>query len=49
MSKEAPASVYWPLLRANFNGNPGVEVIRRPKFAIRSPRAESEGFMNEIR
>jgi predicted permease len=49
VDKEAPASVHWPILLANFGGNSGVEAIRNVKFAIRSPRAGSEGLMNEIR
>jgi predicted permease len=49
VDKEAPSSVYWPILRANFSGNGVVEAIRHVKFAIRSPRSESESLMNEIR
>src|SRR5262249_28993938 len=42
VNKEPPASVYWPILVA-FNTQ------RYVTFAIRSPRAGSEGLMNEIR
>ena len=49
VDKEAPTSVYWPILVANFGGNPGVDAQRNVTFAIRSTRAGSEGLMNEIR
>jgi predicted permease len=49
MDKEAPSSVYWPILTAHFEGDPGVEVRRYVTFSIRSPRAGSESFMNEVR
>jgi predicted permease len=49
VDREAPASVYWPILLTNFGGNGVVETIRSVKFAIRSLRAGSEGLMNEIR
>src|SRR5262249_4881600 len=49
VDKEAPSSVYWPILLSNFSGNGVVETIRHVKFAIRSPRAGSESLMNEIR
>jgi predicted permease len=48
VDKAAPASVYWPIL-ANFGGNSGVQAQRNVTFAIRSPRAGSEGLMNEVR
>jgi predicted permease len=47
---EAPASVYWPILVASFFGEaPNVYVERNVTFSIRSPRAGSEGLINEIR
>jgi predicted permease len=49
VDREAPISVYWPILVANFNSNPGVRAIRSVTFAIRSPRAGTEGLINEIR
>jgi predicted permease len=49
VDKEARTSVYWPTLLANFNSNPDVIAVRNVAFAIRSPRAGTEGFMNEIR
>jgi putative ABC transport system permease protein len=49
VDKEAPASVYWPILVANVESSSDVYVERTVTFAIRSPRAGSEGFINEIR
>jgi predicted permease len=49
VDKQAPSSVYWPILVANFQGNPGVDARPNVTFAIRSPRADSEGLINEIR
>jgi len=50
MDKEAPASVYCPILVANVGGADVFDfALRNATFAIRSPRAGSEGLMNEIR
>jgi predicted permease len=49
VDKEAPTSVYWPILVANIEGNSDVYVERTVTFAIRSPRAGSEGLLNESR
>jgi len=49
VDKEAPTSIYWPMSVANFQGNPDVFATRNVTFAIRRPRAGSEGLMNEIR
>lgn len=49
VNKEAPTSVYWPLLTAHFMGHTGVEVRRNVAFAIRSPRAGSRSLVNEVR
>jgi len=51
VDKEAPTTVYWPMLVANFYGKPDVFEfpLRNVTFSIRSPRAGSEGLMNEIR
>jgi predicted permease len=48
MDKEAPTSVYWPILMAHFGGEE-VEVQRSVAFAMRSPRAGSESLVNEVR
>ena len=42
-----PASVYWPLWRDRFEGQPE-QVERNVGFVIRSPRAGSAAFMNEV-
>lgn len=47
VDKEAPTSVYWPVLAAHFF--PGGDVRRNVAFAIRSPRAGSESLMSEVR
>lgn len=47
VAKPAPTTVYWPLLRANFEGQK-VDVRRGVTFAIRSPRAGSQEFFHEI-
>jgi predicted permease len=49
VDKEAPSTVYWPILLAGFLGRSDVVALRYVTFAIRSPRASSEGLMNEIR
>jgi predicted permease len=49
VDKEPPYSVYWPILMANYGGRPNVSVERNVTFAIRTPRAGSESFMNEVR
>jgi predicted permease len=47
VSQPAPSMVYWPLMQNNFEGQK--EMIRRGvTFAIRSPRAGSQLFMNEV-
>jgi predicted permease len=50
VDKEAPTSVYWPVLAASlFGDNPDVYAQRDATFSIRSPRAGSEGLIKEIR
>jgi predicted permease len=48
MDKEAPSSVYWPILAARFESN-AIDVRRYVTFSIRSPRAGSESLMSEVR
>ncbi len=48
VDKEAPSSVYWPILAARFESN-DIDVRRFVTFSIRSPRAGSESLMNEVR
>jgi ABC-type antimicrobial peptide transport system permease subunit len=50
VDKEAPTYVYWPILVANIAGADVFDFpLRNGTFAIRSPRAGTEGLMNEIR
>ncbi len=48
MDKPALTDVYWPTLLAKFRGQPS-RVSRYVTFVVRSPRAGSESFMNQIR
>ena len=47
-SKPAGSAVYWPIMMDHFEGQK--EQLRRGiAFAIRSPRAGSQAFLNEVR
>ena len=48
VDKEAPSSVYWPVLAAHFTGTE-LDVRRYVAYSIRSRRAGSESFMSEVR
>jgi predicted permease len=48
VSQPAPTVVYWPIMVANFEGDK-IEIQRSLDYALRSPRAGSESFMNEVR
>jgi len=48
VDKEAPSSVYWPILTAHFTDTE-LDVRRYVAYSIRSRRAGSESFMSEIR
>ncbi|HVS87726.1 MAG TPA: ABC transporter permease, partial [Candidatus Acidoferrum sp.] len=48
VNKEASSSVYWPVIMDRFEGNP-TTVRRGVAFALRSPRADSESFLKEVR
>jgi putative ABC transport system permease protein len=48
VNKEAPATVYWPVLMNRFEGE-NMFARRDTAFAIRSPRTGSENFLKEIR
>jgi len=48
LDRESPNNVYWPLLTANFQGEPGLRAQRNAMFAIRSPRAGSVSLIKEI-
>jgi predicted permease len=47
MDKEAPSSVYWPILMANF-GSSDIDVRRSVAFSIRSSRAGSASLMKDV-
>jgi predicted permease len=47
--KEAPITVYWPILTFEINGKPALGVRRRVAFAMRSQRAGQESFEKEVR
>jgi predicted permease len=47
VDKPAPSTVYWPIMQNNFEGQK--EMVRRGiAFVIRSPRAGSRTFMDEV-
>ena len=47
VDKPAPSAVYWPVMRANFEGQKQ-DLQRGIAFLIRSPRAGSQAFMKEV-
>ena len=47
VDKPAPSAVYWPVMRANFEGQKQ-DLQRGIAFVIRSPRAGSQAFMKEV-
>ncbi|MGC1106382.1 MAG: ABC transporter permease [Candidatus Acidiferrales bacterium] len=48
MTEDAPSSVYFPIMAAKLDSDP-LHVERSPAFTVRSPRAGSQAFLNEIR
>jgi predicted permease len=48
VSQKPPSTVYWPLWRANFEGQKE-DVRRGVTFVIRSPRAGSSEFMAQVK
>jgi ABC-type antimicrobial peptide transport system permease subunit len=48
IQERAPLTVYWPTMMANPFGV-GTDVWRTETFAIRSDRAGTEGFVNQVR
>jgi predicted permease len=48
VNKNAPTSVYWPVMMDRFEGEKE-SLHRGIAFAIRSPRAGSESFLKEVR
>jgi len=49
VSKPPSSTAYWPIILDRFQADPGTTVHRNVSFAIRSPRAGSEAFLNEVR
>jgi predicted permease len=49
VDKKAPTVAYWPIFVKNFESNLGGQVRRYLAFAVRTPRAGSQSFMNEAR
>jgi predicted permease len=47
VDKPAPTMVFWPTYRTNFEGDK-FDVDMGVKFVVRSPRAGSQAFMNDI-
>jgi putative ABC transport system permease protein len=47
VDKPAPASAYWPILMDHFEGD-DIQVRRTLSYMVRSPRAGSNGFVNEV-
>ena len=49
VDEKAPAIIYWPaMLKSPYTQMPTIDVRRAVVFAIRSNRAGSEGFINEV-
>jgi predicted permease len=48
LNKKPSQAVYWPMIMNNFEGEK-VRVSREMAFALRSPRAGTEGLMKEVR
>src|SRR5262249_31462921 len=48
LNQKPSESMYWPILMANFEGEK-IEVRRELAFALRTPRAGTEGLMKEVR
>jgi len=49
VQERAPETVYWPSLMSNLYGPGPVGAVRAVTFAIRSDRAGTEAFLNEVR
>jgi predicted permease len=48
LNKKPSQSVYWPIMMSNFEGEK-LSVRRELAFALRTPRAGTEGLMKEVR
>lgn len=49
VDKEAPPSMYWPILTFEIDGNPAEGVRRKVAFAMRSQRTGSDSFDKDVR
>jgi predicted permease len=49
VQEKAPEIVYWPPMVANLFGPGPVQAVRTVTFVIRTERAGTEGFLNEVR
>jgi predicted permease len=49
VQERVPETVYWPSLMSNLYGPGPVGAVREMTFAIRSERAGTEAFLNEVR
>jgi len=49
VDRQARSSVYWPVFMPSYYGRPEYGVQRIVTFAVRSPRAGSDGLVNEIK
>jgi len=49
VQENAPEIVYWPSLTGNLRGPGPVDVVRTVTFVVRSERAGTEAFLNEVR
>lgn len=49
VDKEAPITVYWPILTFEIEGNPAEGVRRRVAFAMRTQRTGQESFNKDVR
>jgi ABC-type antimicrobial peptide transport system permease subunit len=47
--EDAPAIVYWPSMMKDLYGPGPLDAVRTVTFVVRSDRAGTEGFLNEIR
>src|SRR6266699_3134392 len=47
VDKEAPSSVYWPILTSKFEGN-DIDAIRSVAFCMRASRAGSASLMEDV-
>src|SRR5258708_22760761 len=48
VDKEAPSSVYWPILTSKFEGN-DIDAIRSVAFSMRASRAGSASLMEDVK